>query len=71
MARPPVQAVSDVLADRHRCNGYKPENYMNVFERHLKGIVGGTGGRVGGDISLCDTSTTSVTKRYRSWEVTL
>ena len=30
---------------------------------HFQGSMGGTGGRVGGVISLCDTSPTSVTKR--------
>ena len=29
----------------------------------LKGLWGGTGGRVGGDISVCDTSLASVTDR--------
>ena len=31
----PVQAVSDVLADRHRYNGYNLEDYMNVFGLQL------------------------------------
>ena len=34
MARPPVQAVRDVLADRHRYR-YKSEVYMNVFGLQL------------------------------------
>ena len=30
-----VQAVSDVLVDRHHYNGYKSEKYMNVFGLQL------------------------------------